>query len=248
MAHIDAGHTMEIHEVKGRLYGVGLGPGDPELLTLKAARLIRSAKFVAYPEPEGGESFARSIAADFIAGGAVEIPIPIPMDESRFPAQRVYDRAAAEISEVLRSGSDVVAICQGDPFFYGSFMYLFSRLTERYSVSIVPGVSSLAACAAVAARPLCARIETLSVLPAPMPAEELERRLRVCGAAAIIKLGRHMPKVKSVLRRLDLFDNSVFVAHATLPTQRVEPLATSPEAAPYLSMILIPGSDPYGSA
>ncbi len=116
----------------GTLYGVGLGPGDPELLTLKAHRLIVNAKAVAYPAPDDGPSFARAIAADFIPSGAKEIPIIVPMRVERYPAKAVYDKAAAEIASVLEGGEDVVTLCEGDPFFYGSFMYLFERLSRAF--------------------------------------------------------------------------------------------------------------------
>ena len=127
----------------GTLYGVGLGPGDPELLTLKAHRLISTAKVISYPAPDTGPSFARAIAAGYFPEGVREIPVVIPMRESRFPAKEIYDRAAAEIAEVLDSGTDVVTLCEGDPFFYGSYMYVFERLAERYPTVIVPGVRKL---------------------------------------------------------------------------------------------------------
>lgn len=231
----------------GTLFGVGLGPGDPELLTLKAARLISAAQIVAYPAPADGESFARSIAAELIPQSAIEIPIAIPMQEERFPAQDVYRRAAEAIAGHLKSGIDVIVLCQGDPFFYGSFMFLFSRLAADFPVSIVPGVPSLAACAAAAARPLCARMEALSVLPAPLAEPELERRLQANGASVIVKLGRHMRKARRILARQNLAERAVYVAHASLPQQQVLPLALAPEEAPYFSMILVPGRDPYGS-
>ena len=231
----------------GTLIGVGLGPGDPELLTLKAARLISAAQIVAYPAPAGGESFARSIAAELIPRSAIEIPIAIPMQEERFPAQDVYKQAAETIASHLKTGIDVVVLCQGDPFFYGSFMFLYSRLAADFAVTIVPGVPSLVACAAAAAQPLCARMEALSVLPAPLAEKELERRLQVNGASVIVKIGRHMAKTRRVLERQNLAQRAVYVAHASLPRQQVLPLALAPEEAPYFSMILVPGRDPYGS-
>ncbi|MEM8702709.1 MAG: precorrin-2 C(20)-methyltransferase, partial [Pseudomonadota bacterium] len=134
--------------MSGTLFGIGLGPGDPELMTLKAHRLISSAKVIAYPAPDTGESFARSIAASTIPQNAREIPIVVPMRIDRFPAREIYDKAAAEIAKVLAAGEDVVTLCEGDPFFYGSFMYLFDRLCDRFEIEVVPGVTSLTACAA----------------------------------------------------------------------------------------------------
>jgi precorrin-2/cobalt-factor-2 C20-methyltransferase len=135
---------------KGTLYGIGLGPGDPELITLKAARLIASAQVIAYPCLAGADSFARAIAADLIPTGALEIAIDIPMTVERAPAQAAYDIGAQEIAKALDTGQNVVCLCEGDPFFYGSFMYLFARLADDYDVQVVPGVTSITACAAIA--------------------------------------------------------------------------------------------------
>ena len=116
----------------GTLYGIGVGPGDPELMTLKADRLIRSADVVAYPALTGGDSLARSIAAGSIPETVREIVIEVPMTTAREPAQDAYDYGADMIAEELAKGFDVVCLCEGDPFFYGSFMYLFARLADRY--------------------------------------------------------------------------------------------------------------------
>lgn len=233
--------------MSGTLFGVGLGPGDPELMTLKAHRLVASAEVIAYPAAAGGESFARAIAADSIPHEAVEIVISVPMDERRFPAQDVYDRAAAEISAHLDAGRNVVTLCEGDPFFYGSFMYLFARLAGRHRTEIAPGVASMTACAAAARAPLCARNEVLTVIPGPIPDEELRERLRASGAAAIMKVGRHLPRLRALIGELGLTARATYVARATLDAEVVAPLAEAPETAPYFSMILIAGSDPYAS-
>ena len=140
----------------GKLFGIGVGPGDPELITLKALRLLQSADLVAYPAPEEGDSLARSIVADHIREGTREYAIRMPMVAARFPAQEVYQRAAAELSAALEADERVVVLCEGDPFFYGSFMYLYERLAGRYPVEVVPGVSSLTACSTRAGVPLVA--------------------------------------------------------------------------------------------
>jgi len=232
----------------GTLYGVGVGPGDPDLMTVLADRLIRNARVIAYPAPENGASFARSIARNSIQPETVEIPIRIPMQVDRFPVQEIYDEASQKVSEHLLQGDDVVALCQGDPFFYGSFMYLFERLKDRFSVRLVPGVSSMTACAAAALRPLCAQSESLFVLPATLADAELSDRMSRGGALAIVKVGRHLPRIRELLRRLGRESGAVFVAHASLPGQTVAPLADAPEAAPYFSMILVPGIDPYAAS
>ncbi len=231
--------------MNGTLFGIGLGPGDPDLMTIRAHRLISSAKVVAYPAPDAGDSFARSIAADVISETAIEIPIVIPMRVERFPAQNVYDEAAATIGSHLDQGTDVVVLCEGDPFFYGSFMYLFGRLAERHNTEIVPGVTSMTACAGMAARPLCARNEILTVIPAPVDEALLRDRLQASGAAVIMKVGRHLAKVRKVIDELELTSRAMYVSHASLPQQTVTALADAPDKAPYFSMILIAGTDPY---
>ncbi|MEM8554881.1 MAG: precorrin-2 C(20)-methyltransferase [Pseudomonadota bacterium] len=229
----------------GTLYGVGVGPGDPELVTLKAARLIQSASVIAYPAPDDGNSFARRIVADLIPGTAREYPIIIPMRAARFPAQEVYDQAAADLAVALEQGQDVVVLCEGDPFFYGSFMYLFARLFDRFPTEIVPGVSSLGAVAAAAQKPLCARSHIVTVLPGTMEAKDLRDCLTRTDAAAVMKLGRHFAKVREIIDDLGLTDRATLVQHASLPDQQVCPLADAPETVPYFSMVLIPGEDAY---
>jgi len=232
--------------MNGTLYGVGLGPGDPELITRKAARLIEAARVIAYPTLAGAESFARAIAADLIPGTAREIVMDIPMTQAREPAQAAYDRGAAEIADALAAGEDVVCLCEGDPFFYGSFMYLHARLATRFAVEVVPGVSSLTACAARAGLPLAARNERLTVLPGPLPEAELTARIEGAESVAVLKVGRHLPKLRAVIDRLGLLDRAVYVERATLVDERVCPLADAPENAPYFSMILLTkGADPW---
>ncbi|HHI70096.1 MAG TPA: precorrin-2 C(20)-methyltransferase, partial [Rhodobacteraceae bacterium] len=163
--------------MSGTLYGIGLGPGDAELMTLKAARLIRAAQVVSYPALAGGDSFARSIAAELLTDDVQEIRIDVPMVVDRGPAQAAYDKAADEISAVLETGLDVVVLCEGDPFFYGSFMYLYARLSGRFAVEVVPGVTSMTASAAALGLPLAARNEVLSVIPGPLEDDLLKERI-----------------------------------------------------------------------
>ena len=224
----------------GKAIGIGVGPGDPELMTLKGARILSQSTVVAYPAPEEGDSLARRIAAPHLPNNATEIVIRMPLSANRFPVEGVYDRAAAEIAAHLAAGRDVAILCEGDPFFYGSFMYLFARLVDRFPVEVVPGVSSLTACAAVLGAPLAARNDTLVVLPAPLEAKELALRLDGVDSAAIIKVGRHFAKVRTVLEDLGLTDQARYVERATMANQRVLPLHEVTDGdAPYFSMILV---------
>lgn len=230
----------------GKLYGIGLGPGDPELLTLKAHRLISGASVIAYPTLEGGDSFARAIAAEFIPDTCTEVQISIPMSVARKPAQDAYDQGAADIAAHLDAGRDVVVLCEGDPFFYGSFMYLFSRLSDRYQVEVVPGVTSVTTCAAVLGRPLAARNEVLTIIPGPMPEADMLNRIAAAEAVAIIKVGRHLSKIRRVLQALGHEADAGYIERASLPNQVVLPLADAPAKAPYFSMILMTkGQDPW---
>lgn len=235
--------------MSGTLYGVGVGPGDPELMTLKAARLISNAAVIAYPAPESGESFARSIAAEHITQGTDELPIEVPMLPDRFPHE-VYEGAANNIARHLNAGRDVVILCEGDPFFYGSFMYLYDLLAKDHSCVVVPGVSSLTACAAAAGRPLAGRNNILTVIPGPLEDAAIAAQLQNCEAAAIIKVGRHFGRIRKLIEAEGLTEAAIYVERATLELERVAPLADIPEnRAPYFSMILIDkGSRPEQAA
>jgi precorrin-2/cobalt-factor-2 C20-methyltransferase len=231
----------------GTLYGVGVGPGDPELMTVKASRLISTARVIAYLSANGGASTAREIARPFIPEDAVEISVDVPMRTEREPAQEAYDRGCNEISRYLAAGRNVVALCEGDPFFYGSFMYVFARLANKHTVVVVPGVSSINAAAAAIGRPLAARNEVLKVLPATLDAGRLREELLTAESAAIIKVGRHLAKVRTVLSALDLAKTSIVIERATRNDEcvsRVEDIAS--DTLPYFATILVyAGNEPW---
>jgi precorrin-2/cobalt-factor-2 C20-methyltransferase len=217
-----------------------VGPGDPELITLKALRLLKAAPVIAYPAPERGQSFARSIVAPHLPGGQEEIVIRMPLEAGAFPQDEIYDWAADVILEQVRGDRDVAVLCEGDPFFYGSFMYLYARLVLRCPVRVVPGVSSLMACAGVSGVPLAARNDTLTVIPATLPEPEIRRRLAATDAAAFIKVGRHLGRLRRLLDELGLLDRARYAERATLTTQRVMPLGDfTDEIGPYFSMVLV---------
>jgi precorrin-2/cobalt-factor-2 C20-methyltransferase len=223
----------------GHLYGLGVGPGDPELLTLKALRLLRAAPVVAYPAPDNGDSFARSIVAEWLERGQREIAIRFPMRPGP-PPEALYDEATARLAALLDGGNDIAFLCQGDPLFYGSFAGILRRLVPRYRVTVVPGVSSLTACAAVAGLPLAQRDDALTVVPATLAEDELARRLAASETAAVIKLGRHFAKLRRVLVGLGLLDRAVYIERASLPNQRIEPLAlVDPASVPYFATALV---------
>ena len=223
----------------GTLYGVGVGPGDPELITLKALRILQSVPVIAWPAPENGPSLAREIVAGHLPGKQEEIAIRMPLFSSRFPADDVYESAAAKIGNALQDGKDVAVICEGDPFFYGSFMYLFGRLSGIYRAEVVPGVSSLTACAAALGAPLSAKNDVLTIVPGPLDAGQMRDRITEADSVAIIKVGRHLAKVRTVLEGLGLCESARYIERATMAEQRVLPLFdVKDDEAPYFSMIL----------
>ena len=225
---------------QGTVFGVGVGPGDPELLTLKALRILKSAPVLAWPAPENQHSMARKIASPHLPGNQREIPIRMPLTAECFPASEIYDKAAAAIGREIETGQDVAVICEGDPFFYGSFMYLYARLADRYRTEVIPGVSSLTACAAVLGTPLSAGSDVLSVIPGPLPAIEMAERVRNAEAAAFIKVGRHASKIRAVLEKLELAEQAWYVERATMAEQVILPLSELGDRnAPYFSMILV---------
>lgn len=230
---------------KGTLYGVGTGPGDPQLVTRIAWSLIESAKVIAYPAPDDGVSFARSIVADAISADAIEIPMVVPMRSGRMPAQSIYDQGAEAIKTHLDAGRDVIVLCEGDPLFYGSFMYLLARLRD-YDIEIIPGITSMTACAAAEAHPLVARNDILTVLPAPLDDATLEAGIKSAEAVVIIKVGRHLPRIRSLFDRLGYGETARYVSHASLPHQNCHKLSDAPDDAPYFSMIILyKGDDPW---
>jgi precorrin-2/cobalt-factor-2 C20-methyltransferase len=226
--------------MNGTLYGVGVGPGDPELMTVKAWRLISTAKVIAYLAANGGESTARSIAMPFIAEDVEELVIDMPMRVDPEAGQAAYDKGAKSIAARLSAGADVVMLCEGDPFFYGSFMYVFDRLAPEFRTVVVPGVTSITACAAEMGQPLCARDDVLKILPATLDEEQLRKELAATQAAAIIKVGRHFGKVKHVLQSLKLEGRATAVSHATQDQQVVQPVAEiTSDDLPYFTTIIV---------
>jgi precorrin-2/cobalt-factor-2 C20-methyltransferase len=223
----------------GILYGIGVGPGDPELITLKGLRLLRNCPVLAYPAPEAGDSLARQIAAPHLPGSQIEIPIRMPLLVDRFPAQEVYTKAAADIADHLGAGRDVAVLCLGDPFFYGSFMYLFARLAAAHRVVVVPGVTSVSAGAAALGQPLVGRNETLAVIPASLPDSELERRIGDADAIVFVKLGRHFARLRALLGRMGLAVTARYIEHASMPSEQAPALAdVDPAAVPYFSLVI----------
>ncbi|MFZ0140322.1 MAG: precorrin-2 C(20)-methyltransferase, partial [Aeromicrobium sp.] len=195
----------------GTLYGVGVGPGDPELVTVKAARLIAAADVVAYHQGVGKQSNARRIADGLIPAGAIEEILQYPVTTGSTDHRGGYAGAMAEFYEAcadrlsahLEAGRHVVVLAEGDPMFYGSFMYMHDRLLDRFETEVVPGVPAFAAATAAVAEPLVRQTDVLTILPGTLPEPELARRLADTDGAIIMKLGRTFPAVRSALEQAD---------------------------------------------
>jgi len=235
---------------QGRLYGVGIGPGDPELLTVKATRVIAGAPVVAFFAKAGRRGNARAIVDCWLKPSHVELPLFYPMtNDSHFddPPYRealaqFYKDCTSTIAAHLEAGRDVALLSEGDPLLYGSFMHLFIRLKDRFAISVVPGVSSICGAWGVAGAPMTWGDDALVVLPATLPLDELKRRLALADAAVIMKIGRNLARAKEALVAAGMADRAIYVERATMAGELVTPLAEKDgDAAPYFSLILAPG-------
>ncbi|MBA3529531.1 MAG: precorrin-2 C(20)-methyltransferase, partial [Propionibacteriaceae bacterium] len=239
-------------EPTGRLYGVGVGPGDPELITLKAARLIASADVVAYHSGTAGRSIARSIAADLIQADVIEelLIYPVTVGETDHPLgyygaiDDFYQASAERLMKHLDAGRTVVVLAEGDPLFYSSYMYLHDRIAGSFPCEVVPGVTSVSAAAAAWATPLARHEDVLTILPGTLPVAELARRLADTDAAAIMKLGRTFAGVREALAQAGRLNDALYVERASTGAETTRPVAEiDPATVPYFSMILVPGRD-----
>ena len=235
---------------KGRLLGIGVGPGDPELITLKALRLLRESPVVAYFVAKGKKGNAFGIIEQHLTDTQQRLPLVYPVTTEKLAAplsyedviSDFYDTCAVQIAAQLDAGRDVAVICEGDPFFYGSYMYLHDRLAERYDAQVIPGVCSMLGGASVLGAPLVYRNQSLSVLSGVLPHDELKRRLADADAAVIMKLGRNFTKVRQVLEELGLAGRALYVERATMANQKIVPLdQVDPASSPYFSLIIVPG-------
>jgi precorrin-2/cobalt-factor-2 C20-methyltransferase len=234
----------------GRCYGVGVGPGDPELMTLKAVRVISECPVVASFNAVNRESNARRVAAEHLRPLHTELrfvyPVTTePVDGATYETliNDFYDESAKRIAELLDEGVDVAVLCEGDPFFFGSYMYLHTRLAPRYETAVIPGVSSALTGASVIGTPLASRNEVFCVLSGVLDVDELTTRVAAADAVVVMKVGRNLAKVRDAVTRAGALERAVYVEWATLPEQQVLPLASVDAAtAPYFSIVVIPGT------
>ncbi|WP_428390905.1 precorrin-2 C(20)-methyltransferase [Lichenicoccus sp.] len=238
--------------MRGTLSIVGVGPGDPELLTIKAARIIGAARCVAFFAKRGRLGHARGIAAQWIDASAEQLRFEYPFTtelsvaDPRYLADigRFYERCAGLLAERLGAGIDAALLCEGDPFFYGSAMYLFDRLRGAFAHRIVPGVTGMSGCWSSADLPFTHGDDVLQVLPGTLERDALAARLRLGDAAVIMKVGGNLPKIRAALDEAGQLGRAIYIEHGTMSGERILPLASldhSGPDAPYFSMILVPG-------
>lgn len=235
---------------RGTLYGVGVGPGDPELMSLKAARILKAAPVIAFFAKKGSPGNARRIVNGHLNPDAELIRLDYPFTTEiaetdpcyRSALAGFYDASAAALAEKLDAGQDVAVLCAGDPFFYGSYAHLHERLAESYACEVIPGITAMSGCWTRAATPMTCGDEMLAVLSGTMDEDRLTERLTACEAVVIMKVGRNLPKIRQALARAGMLDRAIYVERGTMPEERIVRLADKPDdEAAYFGIVLVPG-------
>jgi precorrin-2/cobalt-factor-2 C20-methyltransferase len=234
----------------GCLYGVGLGPGDPDLVTVKAAKILKSVPVIAFFAKKGASGRARAIFGHWVSSNCQQLPLIYPVTtevhfcDPAYAAQLLtfYRDGAGAIAAYLSAGEDVALVCEGDPFFYGSFIHLFLRLRDRFKIEIIPGVTGISGCWSAAKTPIAWGDDVLSVLPGTLDYSDLVCYLRASRAAVIIKIGANLAKIRAAAGEAGRLPTALYVEHGTSDSQIIMPLGDKPDCrAPYFSTILIPG-------
>ena len=234
----------------GRLIGVGVGPGDPELLTLKAVRSLENADVVAWFAKSGNASNARSIVMHHLRAAAVELPLLYPVTTELSTKDKAYqqaiqaffDESAERVAEHLQAGRTVAVLSEGDPLFFGSYMHIHVRLSKRFPTEVVPGITAMSGCWSAAGLPITQGDDVLSVVPGTLPADELVRRLRQNDPTVVMKIGRNLPKVRRALIDAGRLDSAIYIERGTMQNQRLMPLTEKDDdRAPYFAIVLVAG-------
>ena len=234
----------------GKIYGVGLGPGNPDLMSVRANRLLRNARHVAFFRKPGSSGQARKIVDGIIPGDAVEFPMEypvtteIPVTDPRYNQllAAFYEDCATHLKSLSRQGEDVIVLCEGDPFFYGSFMHLYSRLRDGSDVEIVPAITGMSGAWTATGDPITWGDDVLTVLVGTLPEETLAKQMAQTDALVVMKIGRNIEKVKRALRTSGLYDRAWIVEYAQMPNQTVTKLSEVREqVTPYFSIIIVHG-------
>jgi precorrin-2/cobalt-factor-2 C20-methyltransferase len=236
--------------VSGRLTGVGTGPGDPELLTLKAVRALAEADVVAHFAKRGNDGNARRIVAAHLKPGIIELPLLYPVtteidkDHADYGSAitAFYEESASAVGAHLAAGRNVAVLSEGDPLFYGSYMHLHVRLSHLYPTEVIPGITAMSGCWSQVGVPIVQGDDILAVLPGTLPEAELLRRLNDLDAAVIMKVGRNLPKIRRALAASGKLARAIYVERGTMANRADMRLADkTDDVAPYFSIVLVPG-------
>ncbi|MDG3039759.1 precorrin-2 C(20)-methyltransferase [Roseicyclus marinus] len=234
----------------GTIYGVGLGPGDPELMSVRADRLVRNATHIAYFRKAGRPGRSRTIVEGMLRPDVVEIAMEypvtteIPLDDPAYAESLAgfYEEVAEDIRKTARTGADIVVLCEGDPFFYGSFMHLYTRVRDHLPVYVVPAITGMSAAWTATGIPITWGDDVLCVLLGTMSEEDLAQRMAAADAIVVMKVGRNLPKVRRALAQAGKADQAWLVECASMDEERALPLRDAGDrAAPYFSIVIVHG-------
>jgi precorrin-2/cobalt-factor-2 C20-methyltransferase len=234
----------------GRLIGVGVGPGDPELLTLKAMRALKEADVIVHFAKAGNGSNARAIVAQYLKDGMDELPLYFPITTEiakedaayRDAIYHFYETSAALVAAQLDAGRIVAVITEGDPLFYGSYMHLHVRLAPHYPTEVIAGITAMSGCWSSIGTPIAQGDDVFTVLPGTLGERELQRRLRDADAAVVMKIGRHLPKIRRALNETGRLDRAIYIERGTTADAVIMPMVDkSDDCAPYFAVVLVPG-------
>jgi precorrin-2/cobalt-factor-2 C20-methyltransferase len=235
---------------RGTIFGLGLGPGEPDLMSVRADRLLRQARHIAYFRKAGKPGQARQIVAGLLAEDVVEFPMEYPVTTEiplEDPAYNdalgpFYAECARHLREVTDQGCDVVVLCEGDPFFYGSFMHLYTRLRDTNPVQVVPAITGMSGAWTATGQPITWGDDVLTVLMGTLPTEDMVAHMRAADALAIMKTGRNLPRVRQALAQAGRLDDAWLIERGTMPDQRVLRLSDVDAAdCPYFAIVLVHG-------
>jgi precorrin-2/cobalt-factor-2 C20-methyltransferase len=241
---------LNAHAKSGRLVGVGTGPGDPELLTLKAVRALQEADVVAYFAKRGSNGNARGIVGPHVRETWIELPLIYPVTteidkdskDYRDSIREFYAQSVRSVEKHLESGKTVAVLSEGDPLFYGSYMHLHVRLADRWPTEVIPGVTAMSGCWSQTGTPIVQGDDILTVLPGTLSEFELARRLADTDAAVIMKVGRNLPKIRKALATTGMLERAIYVERGTMAnTSSVRLAEKADDDAPYFSIVLVPG-------
>ena len=242
---------MTAGTANGTVYGIGLGPGDPDLMSVRADRLLRGARHLAYFRKAGRKGQARTIVEGMLPENVIEfameypVTTEIPVENPRYNQilSQFYTDCTAHLRSLILAGEDVVVLCEGDPFFYGSFMHLYSRLKDLVPVQVVPAITGMSGAWTATGQPITWGDDVLTVLMGTLPEDDLARRMADTDALVVMKIGRNMPKIRRALDRAGLLQSAWVVEYATMAKQTVCRLAEADDnRAPYFSIIVVHGN------